>query len=98
MLSFPRSTPGTSHACLARGIGYLTLFAFSSENWRRPAEEVGVLMQLFRMALESEVERLQRVFSTDLGITATDGGEALTDISIRLNDAQWGKIVSQFLG
>jgi len=51
-----------------------------------------------RKWFESEVERLQRVFSTDLGITATDGGEALTDISIRLNDAQWGKIVSQFLG
>jgi hypothetical protein len=31
-------------------------------------------------------------------MTATDGGEALTDISSRLNDAQWGKIVSQFLG
>ena len=47
---------------------------------------------------ESEVERLQRVFSSDLGMTATDGGEALTDISSRLNDVQWGKIVSQFLG
>ncbi|MCP2501133.1 MAG: glycine cleavage system protein H [Deltaproteobacteria bacterium] len=47
---------------------------------------------------ESEVERLQRVFSSDLGMLATDGGEALTDISSRLNDAQWGKIVSQFLG
>jgi hypothetical protein len=38
------------------------------------------------------------VFSSDLGMLATDGGEALTDISGRLNDAQWGKIVSQFLG
>ena len=47
---------------------------------------------------ESEVERLQRVFSSDLGMLATDGGEALTDIGSRLNDAQWGKIVSQFLG
>ena len=47
---------------------------------------------------ESEVERLQRVFSSDLGMLATDGGEALKDISTRLNDAQWGKIVSQFLG
>jgi hypothetical protein len=51
-----------------------------------------------RKWFESEVERLQRVFSSDLGMTATDGGEALTDISSRLNDAQWGKIVSQFLG
>lgn len=47
---------------------------------------------------ESEIERLQRAFSQDLGITATDGGEALVDISSRLNDAQWEKIVSQFLG
>jgi hypothetical protein len=51
-----------------------------------------------RKWFESEVERLQRVFSSDLGMVATDGGEALTDISSRLNDAQWGKIVSQFLG
>ncbi len=47
-------------ACLERGIGYLTLFAFSSENWRRPLEEVSLLMQLFVKALEQEVERLQR--------------------------------------
>jgi glycine cleavage system H lipoate-binding protein len=51
-----------------------------------------------RKWFECEVERLQRVFSSDLGMTATDGGEALTDISGRLTDAQWGKIVSQFLG
>lgn len=51
-----------------------------------------------RKWFESEVERLQRVFSSDLGMMATDGGEALMDISSRLNDAQWGKIVSQFLG
>jgi len=47
-------------ACAERGIGYLTLFAFSSENWRRPAEEVALLMQLFTMALSSEVEKLHR--------------------------------------
>ncbi|HWI14984.1 MAG TPA: undecaprenyl diphosphate synthase family protein, partial [Burkholderiales bacterium] len=34
-------------ACRERDIPYLTLFAFSSENWRRPADEVGFLMQLF---------------------------------------------------
>src|SRR5581483_8205198 len=45
-------------ACVERGIGYLTLFAFSSENWRRPAEEVALLMQLFQSALASEAERL----------------------------------------
>jgi undecaprenyl diphosphate synthase len=50
----------TVRACAERGIGYLTLFAFSSENWRRPAEEVALLMQLFQAALSSEVEKLHR--------------------------------------
>lgn len=44
--------------CAERGVEFLTLFAFSSENWRRPEEEVSVLMQLFRAALEQEVEKL----------------------------------------
>ena len=47
-------------ACAERGIGYLTLFAFSSENWRRPAEEVALLMQLFQVALTNEVEKLHK--------------------------------------
>jgi undecaprenyl diphosphate synthase len=47
-------------ACAERGIGFLTLFAFSSENWRRPAEEVALLMQLFQVALTNEVEKLHR--------------------------------------
>ncbi len=45
-------------ACRELGIEYLTLFAFSSENWRRPAEEVSFLMQLFLKMLEREVARL----------------------------------------
>ena len=45
-------------ACMERGISYLTLFAFSSENWRRPADEVSFLMQLFMRALQNEVRRL----------------------------------------
>jgi undecaprenyl diphosphate synthase len=45
-------------ACARRGIGHLTLFAFSSENWRRPQREVGALMRLFLEALEREVEEL----------------------------------------
>ena len=40
------------------GIGVLTLFAFSSENWRRPKKEVGLLMDLFLTALEREVSKL----------------------------------------
>ena len=47
-------------ACLADGIEVLTLFAFSSENWRRPKEEVGALMQLFLRALDREVDELHR--------------------------------------
>ena len=46
--------------CLERGIGALTLFAFSSENWGRPEEEVGALMKLFLGALDREVEELHR--------------------------------------
>jgi undecaprenyl diphosphate synthase len=45
-------------ACIERGVEYLTLFAFSSENWRRPPEEVSILMQLFIRALEQEVAKL----------------------------------------
>ncbi len=44
--------------CIEHGVQYLTLFAFSSENWRRPAEEVSLLMQLFIRALEQEVDKL----------------------------------------
>ena len=46
--------------CIQRGIAALTLFAFSSENWERPEEEVGALMKLFMGALESEVDELHR--------------------------------------
>ena len=46
--------------CLKQGIEALTLFAFSSENWNRPAEEVGALMKLFLRMLASEVEELHR--------------------------------------
>jgi undecaprenyl diphosphate synthase len=46
--------------CAARGVQHLTLFAFSSENWRRPPDEVGVLMGLFLDALGREVADLHR--------------------------------------
>jgi undecaprenyl diphosphate synthase len=45
-------------ACVERGVEYLTLFAFSSENWRRPADEVSLLMRLFVTALEREVAKM----------------------------------------
>ena len=54
------SVRNTVRACAERGVEFLTLFAFSSENWRRPAEEVSFLMQMFIMALEQEVEKLHK--------------------------------------
>jgi undecaprenyl diphosphate synthase len=48
----------TVRTAIERGVEYLTLFAFSSENWRRPADEVSILMDLFLRALEQEVAKL----------------------------------------
>ena len=45
---------------LKNGVKVLTLFAFSSENWNRPTEEIGVLMELFKMVLGSEVKKLHK--------------------------------------
>jgi undecaprenyl diphosphate synthase len=44
--------------CARRHVDYLTLFAFSSENWQRPPDEVGMLMNLFLDALQKEVDNL----------------------------------------
>jgi undecaprenyl diphosphate synthase len=46
--------------CARRNVRYLTLFAFSSENWRRPADEVGMLMNLFLDTLVREISDLHR--------------------------------------
>jgi len=46
-------------ACGERGIEVLTLFAFSSENWRRPPREVELLMNLFLTTLRGEIRRLE---------------------------------------
>ncbi|MBA2412004.1 MAG: di-trans,poly-cis-decaprenylcistransferase [Burkholderiaceae bacterium] len=48
----------TLQACGERGVQYLTLFVFSSENWRRPADEVSMLMKLFVFALQREIDKL----------------------------------------
>jgi undecaprenyl diphosphate synthase len=45
-------------SCREMGVEYLTLFAFSSENWRRPADEISFLMQLFLKMLEREVAKI----------------------------------------
>ena len=50
----------TIEGCISRGIPYLTVFAFSSENWSRPSEEVGFLMNLFLSTLEKETDRFKQ--------------------------------------
>lgn len=74
--------------CLARGIEVLSLFAFSSENWNRPAEEVGGLMKLFLNALDREVVELHR-----RGVRVRFIGERDrfgADIRRRMHDAETG--------
>ena len=56
--------------CGRRGVPYLTLFAFSSENWRRPPDEVSTLMRLFMTALQREVGKL-----ADNGVRLRIAGE-----------------------
>ena len=53
-----RTTRDIVEACVRERIEALTLFAFSSENWKRPEKEVGLLMDLFLRALKSEVSDL----------------------------------------
>lgn len=55
-----RSVRSVVESCGHAGVQYLTLFAFSSENWRRPTEEVSLLMRLFIQALEKEVVKLEK--------------------------------------
>ena len=50
----------TVRGSIEQGVEYLTLFAFSSENWRRPADEVSILMELFARALDVEVAKLHK--------------------------------------
>lgn len=47
-------------SCAQQGIEVLSLFAFSSENWRRPQQEVSILMDLFFAALQQEVSKLHK--------------------------------------
>lgn len=53
-----QATRGIIEACVQQEIRYLTLFAFSSENWKRPKTEISVLMDLFVESLQSEVQSL----------------------------------------
>jgi len=47
-------------ACVEKGVKHLTLFAFSSENWRRPAQEVQLLKEIFLAALQNEIRKLHK--------------------------------------
>jgi undecaprenyl diphosphate synthase len=82
--------------CAARNVRYLTLFAFSSENWRRPADEVGVLMGLFLDALVREVADLHRnqVRLRFIGDRASLGAE----LRQRMHDAEALTELNQGLG
>jgi undecaprenyl diphosphate synthase len=53
-----KAVRATVEGCARRGVEALTLFAFSSENWRRPPEEVARLMELFVESIEREVDEL----------------------------------------
>ncbi|WP_109126773.1 polyprenyl diphosphate synthase [Dyella sp. C11] len=53
-----KAVRATVENCLKHGVKVLTLFAFSSENWQRPQDEVGALMELFVRALDKEVDEL----------------------------------------
>jgi undecaprenyl diphosphate synthase len=55
-----KAVRATVEFCLREGIGALTLFAFSSENWRRPETEISALMELFLRALDREVKALDK--------------------------------------
>lgn len=54
-----RSVRAVVESCVRTGVSHLTLFAFSSENWRRPPDEVSLLMRLFVQALDREVTKLR---------------------------------------
>lgn len=77
------------------GVGYLTLFGFSSENWSRPAQEIGDLMELLRFYLRREIAELhndgirfqvigdRRKLSPDI-VTLIENGERLTAGNTRM--------------
>lgn len=86
---------GIIKACIERNVSYLTVFAFSSENWRRPSDEISFLIQLFANALEQEVTKLHEngicfkvigdLSKFDPGIVqAIQKGEQLTAKNTRL--------------
>lgn len=85
----------TVRAACELGVGYLTLFGFSSENWGRPAQEIGDLMELLRFYLRREIVELHKdgirfrvigdrtLFSDDI-VTLIENGERLTAGNTRM--------------
>lgn len=70
--------------CIEHGVGHLTLFAFSSENWKRPEDEVNELMNLLRFYLRREIGELRRSgvrlqFLGERELMARDIAEMMTD-------------------
>lgn len=77
---------GVVRACGELRVDALTLFAFSSENWRRPKEEVGVLMGLFMSALDSQVRKLHE---NDIRLTVIGDRTAFSDaLQQRIGEAE----------
>lgn len=72
--------------CVKLKVEVLTLFAFSSENWRRPAKEVGLLMELFMTALKQEVKKLHR---NNVRLKVIGGREAFSEkLQRRIREAE----------
>jgi len=91
-----RAVRTTIEECVRHGVAALTLFAFSSENWQRPAGEVSLLMQLFLESLEREVAELDangvrirfigdRARLAPALVTRMAAAEALTAANTRLD-------------
>ena len=85
----------TVHACADRGVEYLTVFAFSSENWKRPSEEVSGLMGLVLVAVAKYLAKLaddgvririvgDRTQVSDKGAPAWDRPKPLTAANTRI--------------
>ncbi len=73
-------------ACGEKSIDALTLFAFSSENWKRPREEVGLLMNLFLTALEQEVRKLHE---SGVRLRVLGGRDAFnSELQARIEEAE----------
>lgn len=73
-------------ACAEKGIEALTLFAFSTENWQRPKQEVNALLELFFTALDREVKKLHEN-NVQLHVIGSDASFS-SDLKQRINAAQ----------